>query len=1191
MQDPSVFAADSVDASALAPEKRLSSTVLQSTAVIPETKRQYSSGTSVRNNPLDFSAAIPEVSPEWLRLLRDAAKLTTAADEVRLPAASPDKNIPLRDLMISKSLPVTGNTPPVIPSLVEVPEDWQVTVISTKTPEDAGPPAETTEAIPPDRGDKPQEAGAPPEIREVPLNRAMSGMSQSADQSVNAALSVLAVTPAPGVESQDKSDSVPETPADLPEEMPAEPQTEREKFTIDPQKLGSLSALPHRIILNEREEGSLSAFATPSGVLMLPLAPIAEILGNSVVIDVAGQKVKYLRSRDGAHFELDTASGEVTANGRSVGFLNEVGLLDLETGLFPANAVQVFSGLRIERDDERQLIDMLLDKRLRYVTGFELYVNGEQLPYLNPEPRSLGHVLLLPLRPIVEELGSRLKVSADGNIVTVERYQDNAKIALNLTTGLVEVQGKPVGTVEDMAYADRSQLLLPREAIASLTGTYVTVLPGSRRIDVDLDGELARIIHPGQSVRERAASSPPSVESVEAFYDSEHRASTVVRGHYSEYNLRFEYETPNTQGEDGFTPEWMQLFAESIDGWGLGIGDHNTHKRELSGVNASRIKGGYFYKPARDGLFVATAGKPQTGFRELDQGDSVPVFDGGVAGLRYYANGGDFDAGLAVRDNAEAGGYKAAVGSAYKINDNPDFVLGDLYQRTEFAGGLYEVGGDQSLGGRLDWDGRLEPSEKLFFSARTEYNSSEVVAGVIDEDTQNVSYEKSVADFLNYGVGSGYRVNDDLSFAVNHGRTLRGALEGTLSDDIAEWAESSSVGMSLRPFDSRLSPWTYFSWEKTSQSNDESVRRLNGQAVWRIDKFNVLLKHVDQQAEDSGKSWLTSFELSREPWVHFLQKQASLRLSPRLNAWKTRETSSANIGALLSFDSGEWLGRRTKLGMSYGKNLGVKLLENPAADEDETDFEEGADYFSAVLSWRFNRLLKFTTNYFSDLDGHDDTYATLTAYYEFNPPRHIKQTKENAGLLSGQVFLDENFDGIQQENEQGIAGARVKIRGTRVGLQADPNGRFTIQNLPVGVYRVEADMSQMPLGYIGSPENTPPVRIGDALISELKIPIVRGNQLSGVVYVDKNNNGQLDQDDRRLENIGLELDSGEETASTAFGQYTFDFLPPRHYTLSVQSDTLPDGISVAPDNLTTIDLQAEQRNRLLVRLIERDDFP
>lgn len=1116
----------------------------------------------IRNDPEQFISAIPEVPSAWEITSSDGSLDVTVkpANIINIEIDADKQSVPA-DSRASEDLVVVPNegnveSPNELAPLIkpfgfstdEVSSAWSVEITETLTP-----------AVLPVPDSK--------IFVEVPDEWEMQslGFEQIPEKTV----------------PKDTREKPPDKPSEKQENI--EPLTDTEPLVS---KTGIWSALPHRLILNGKMQRSLHAYETPASYLLLPFLDIAHLLGDELHIDEQGQRVRYRRSRDGAYFELDTKSGEVIANEQSAGFLAEVSLIDLKLGLFPSNAVQVFSGLHIKRDDENGVIGLTLDKRLQFVTGFELYVNGELLPYVNPEPRSLGHVLLLPIRPIIEELGSELRVSADRTTLTVVRKQDTAEISLNMTTGLVFIDGKPVGTAPNMAYADRNQLMLPREALASLTGTYVTLLPGSRRINVDLDDDLARIIHPGDTIRGRARAEGAKIDSVEAFVDTRQTASATVKGHYKDYNMTLDYATPTTAGDDAFTPDWLKLSAQSIDGWRVSVGDQDTHKRELDGVSVSHLKGIYFSNSVDAGILVGTLGQAQSGRRELDGGDTVPTFSGSAAGLRFAQHNGDFEAGVALRNDSEKG-YKAVVASTYKRTDKPDFSLGELYQRTDVALGLYDYNDKTSPGGHFAWDARLEPNDKLSLSARTDYSSSAVVAGIVDDD--EVTDSAKLADSLTYGVGATLRQGQNTFYSLNHNRSLKSIFEGA-EDGEKYWSEATSLGVSLLPFQSRYSPWTYLAWDQTSAGDQESVRRITGQTVWGFGQYSLLAKHVDQEAEINGKSWLTSLELSREPWQRFFEKNSSLSLSPRANAWKSDANLHANMGALLAFSSGRLLGKRTRLGMSYGRNLGVtvmKDIDSEDSDEEKVSIIDGSDYFGATLNYRFNRLLKLSSSYYSDLDGHDESYASVSAYYEFNPPRRLKNTQDNAGLLMGQVFLDENFDGIQQENERGVANSRVVIQGTPIGLNTDHNGRFTIQNLPVGIYRIKADISRMPLGYITMPGTVPAVKIGDARITEIAVPLTKGSQLSGVVYIDKNYNGELDKSDQRLENIGLELNNGAEAASTVFGQYTFDFLPPGKYTLSVQSDTLPDDVIVDDEQNFTIDIRQSKRNRLLIRLLDR----
>ncbi|MDO6461144.1 hypothetical protein Q4485_10585 [Granulosicoccaceae sp. 1_MG-2023] len=934
----------------------------------------------------------------------------------------------------------------------------------------------------------------------------------------------------------------------------------------------------------ERLEG-VFARKNAQGTLLLPLQALAKRIGDVLAGDAQGARVRYRRKADGARFALNLKSGEVTANGNAVGFLPEVGQIRQEQDLYPANAVQVFAGLLLEQDPETGLIRLSHDPRLRMETGFELYVNGQLLPYLNPEPRAIGHVLLLPLRPVVEELGSRLTVSEGGNRVTVVRQQDNAEISLNLSTGLVTLDGVPQGTAPEVSYADPVNLLVPREVLATLTGTYVTLVKGTRRIDVDLDDELARIIAPGSSVRERVKDAPPVLESAEIFTDTEHRASARLKGYYSQYTMQFEYETPSTQGEDGYRADWLQLRTETIDGSGLLLGDQNLSRRELQGVASGRMRGAYLYNPVAQGLLVASLGRAHTDNETLDNGESVATFSGNVAGLRFYDSDGQFEAGLAAR---EEDGYRALVASIHDSYAHPDFAAGALDQRLELAAGVYDQGQGLSPGGQFSWDARLKPHERLSLSATAGYTSEEVMRGM-DPDTLSDDYDDDLADYGAYGLHANYRMTDSASATLAHTRSLRGLLAGEPADDVSAWTETNSAGLSWRTGRPWYMPWTYFGVSRSTAAQSEATLTRQAQASWRRDEWSLLLRHDDRRTGETSHAWQSSAELSRDPWLRRFRRGASLSVSPRVNLWKPSSQLRAEAGVLATLSSGDWLGKNTRGVLSYAHNLGITSVLDDSGEEDEELSEvTGSDYVSATLRYRFNRLLRLDSRYYSDLDGYDDFYAALTAFYEFNPPRRYRISRENAGLLTGAVFLDQNGDGQRQAGEPGLAGARVAIGGTRVGLNADSDGRFTIQNMPDGVYRVHADTTRLPLGYVADAAAVPPVRIDDGMITELAIPVMRGSQLSGAVYIDVNRNGKLDADDERPENIGLELDSGDESASTLFGQFTFDYLRPGPYRLRVQSDTLPDGVQVAEDSID-LTLQPGVDNHRQVRLLRPAD--
>ena len=70
------------------------------------------------------------------------------------------------------------------------------------------------------------------------------------------------------------------------------------------------------------------------------------------------------------------------------------------------------------------------------------------------------------------------------------------------------------------------------------------------------------------------------------------------------------------------------------------------------------------------------------------------------------------------------------------------------------------------------------------------------------------------------------------------------------------------------------------------------------------------------------------------------------------------------------------------------------------------------------------------------------------------------------------------------------AGFGVSIRGTRLGLNANRDGQFTIQNVKQGLYTVSVNKRSLPLGYMVAEDAEPRVTIGEGRRTDVDIPII-----------------------------------------------------------------------------------------------------
>ena len=212
--------------------------------------------------------------------------------------------------------------------------------------------------------------------------------------------------------------------------------------------------------------------------------------------------------------------------------------------------------------------------------------------------------------------------------------------------------------------------------------------------------------------------------------------------------------------------------------------------------------------------------------------------------------------------------------------------------------------------------------------------------------------------------------------------------------------------------------------------------------------------------------------------------------------------------------------------------------------------------------------------------------------------------------LEGNVFHDENNDGVFDANEEGIANVLIEV--TRVGapegatldpfadsapiqVRTDADGHYSIDALPPGVYQVvqvdESSSSNDPLdGFIDGQDTLGEVNdvVSGAVSNDRFTGIVldpgtwgvdynfgeiRPADISGTVFHDENNNGVLDPNEERIGGVTIELFDKEgnliaQTVTDSNGDYEFNNLFPGDYTVR---QTQPTDFLDGQDILGTVD--------------------
>ena len=226
--------------------------------------------------------------------------------------------------------------------------------------------------------------------------------------------------------------------------------------------------------------------------------------------------------------------------------------------------------------------------------------------------------------------------------------------------------------------------------------------------------------------------------------------------------------------------------------------------------------------------------------------------------------------------------------------------------------------------------------------------------------------------------------------------------------------------------------------------------------------------------------------------------------------------------------------------------------------------------------------------------------GTVATDYDFKEVRPAS--------LEGNVWHDENNDGVFDPNEQGIANVLIQV--TRVGaktgvtddvfantdpifVRTDANGHYSVDQLPPGIYEI-IEINNYPAGsdplvdfidgkdavgtvdgnVVGSKTNDQFSQIelcADDHGEEYNFGEIKPASVSGYVSVNDPNQPKLDPTDPNFEPIegvtiqlfGADGNLVEETQTDATGRYEFDNLVPGSYSIvEVQPEGFLDGADV-----------------------------
>ena len=960
------------------------------------------------------------------------------------------------------------------------------------------------------------------------------------------AIRAVILATAMGVLTPAFAQDVADDSADVPLSVTAPAVEIPENTALAAPDLAQSVAIEHVDILVENEPVSVRLQRTELDGVLIEASPIfAQLKGEA---SAEGTVLSYLRFQDGAELTLDVADGKVRANGLVLGALPDFQPREKADTWLSLNAISVLTGTQVSENTDGGWT-FTLDDRLRPKFDLNLFVNGEQVDVSLVEPRTIGPVLLVPLEAVVDALGHELR-RPDANTVEITRIQDSATLSLDLSTGLVSVNNIPRGVTPNIAYVDPATLLLPFTAVETLTGTHITLEPGSNRVIVELDDRLAGGALPGERVVDEAASTGLTPESLEFQISDRGPAIAQFNSRIRNYNSQLRYESAGgVTSPEELVPGWISLDVQSLDGWVGSVGDANTRFRELGGVDENRIRGLTFRRQNQENgrLLALAAGTTLSGAEQITDNASRPTFAGAAAGARLISGDGQREIGLSIA-GGEAGVDDRAVLSAQAEFNWPErekglkgaFVAGDL--------GVFNGPAGTGVDGRARAQARIDINRQFGFQGNLSYDGarfrqSRRTGDVPDFEgalsgTSGARFVGTVStdwrSVKNWGpitrVATGLQAN--VSHTEGAGGETSVTVVGSASAQIAEAGFDIGVDIGHTEID--------------RAGENTSIDTINVRAFKRFNWGTLQATYSNSDSEDGNNQRFVS-TLQVNPLRKALGRGATVTAGPSATAVWTPEQSSFRAGATVSANSGRAFGERFNL---QGQ---ISALQS-------VDPNTSGTSFLGNITGRFNitRLIQLEANYFDTFDGQRDVSVGLRGRVNFNGPRKHTRPRDGRGVLRGQVFFDRNRDGIRQDDEPGLPGIRVMVTGTRLALGADRDGNFTIQNMKPGLYGLAVDRRSLPLGLLVPEASASRATIAPERITDLDIPIIASGQIRGTVFVDENASGDVDPGEQRLEGSYLTLTPANEdeaadpvtTLSASFGQYSFENLSPGTYELS-----------------------------------------
>ncbi|MGI9067895.1 MAG: hypothetical protein ACR2HX_16025 [Pyrinomonadaceae bacterium] len=282
-----------------------------------------------------------------------------------------------------------------------------------------------------------------------------------------------------------------------------------------------------------------------------------------------------------------------------------------------------------------------------------------------------------------------------------------------------------------------------------------------------------------------------------------------------------------------------------------------------------------------------------------------------------------------------------------------------------------------------------------------------------------------------------------------------------------------------------------------------------------------------------------------------LNAQAGASL--HINESNTLEVSQAAGSRGLFNGTASWqlsslLGKR----LNIGGGLGYKRSENSPLRTTEHVTASAGLPRQSVLQFSYVRTQTSPTLLIS-LRGF--LFSSRRAERAINGP--VAEVN-SYGAVGGRVYQDVNLNGrFDKDIDQPLATVKVRVDGNRYVL-TNPEGNYRIDTVQTGEHQVYLELLSVRADLTlldGAQQQVALVSKRDSVVD---FRLVRTGRVSGMAWMDVNENGPVDEGEQPLADVRIVTYGGRDTLTDSNGYFLIGDLPPGEHVILVDEKTLPD---------------------------------